>query len=103
MQKEKREIEANRRVLESLDDVESQVAQVCAAVEENLEWLDYNGKRQALDALGAKVMASPDSAVLFGYLPSYVTTAQTSGYLLSKSVALGCHQIECVPFERELG
>ena len=65
-------------MLESLDDVESQVAQVCAAVEENLEWLDYNEKRQALDALGAKVMASPDSAVLFGYLPSYVTIERTS-------------------------
>ncbi len=51
MQKEKREIEANRRVLESLGEGESQVSQVCAVVEKNLESLDYAGKRQAMDAL----------------------------------------------------
>ncbi len=59
IQNEKREIDANRRVLESLDDAESQLAQVCALVEDNLKSLDYSGKREALDAIGAKVMVIP--------------------------------------------
>ena len=32
----------------------------------------------------------------------FITTEQTSGCMLSKSVALGGQGIECVPFEREL-
>ena len=82
-QQEKREIEANRRAIASLDDAESQIAQVCAAVEENLETADYQRKRQALDALATNVVASSDSAVLFGHLPSYVTIARTSACLIA--------------------
>ena len=36
------------------------------------------GKGEALDALGAKVMVSPDHTVLLGHIPSYVTIARTS-------------------------
>ncbi len=66
---EKREIDANRRVLESLENAESQLAQVCALVENNLKSLDYCGKREALDAIGAKVMVGPDHTVLLGHIP----------------------------------
>ncbi len=65
-------------MLQSLENAASQLAQVCALVEDNLKSLDYSGKREALDAIGAKVMVSPGHTVLLGHIPSYVTIAQTS-------------------------
>ena len=46
--------------------------------------MTYESKRFALDAIGAKVVATPERSTLHEYLPSYVTIARTSGCMLSR-------------------
>lgn len=84
LNRQKAEVEASRRAIDSLDKVdESRIREVCAMVRENVGRLDHDGKLQALDALGARVVATSESAVLYGHLPSYVAIERTSGCLFS--------------------
>ena len=79
LNRQKAEMEASRRLIDSLNEVdEHRIQQICATVRENVGRLEHDGKLQALDALGARVVATSESAVLYGYLPSYVTIEQTS-------------------------
>ena len=79
LNRQKAEMEASRRPIDSLHDVyEHRIQQICATVRENVGRLEYDGRLQALDALGARVVATSESAVLYGYLPSYVTIERTS-------------------------
>ena len=62
-----------------------------------------------LRGLDIQVRASNQEIQIEGIVPvsveeagHLVTIAQTSGCLLSKSVALGSQRLECIPFEREL-
>ena len=75
----KKELANNRRLLSTLESTQEDIENICSVVREKLMVLDYTGQRQALDALGAKVVVSPQGNVLYGHLPSYVTIAQTSG------------------------
>ena len=69
---------ASQKLIASLDDAEGRVQEVCVTVRENVGQLGYEGRRRALDAIAARVVATSDSAVLYGYLPSYVTIERTS-------------------------
>ena len=80
---EKQELEKHRELMATLDAAQVDIEQICASVHENLEGLSYDGQRQALDAIDAKVVVGPEGSVLYGHLPSYVTIAQTSGCLIS--------------------
>ncbi len=79
LKQERETIEANRRSLISQNGDKEALAQACARVKERLGSMTYESKRFALDAIGAKVVATPESSTLRGYLPSYVTIARTSG------------------------
>ena len=46
------------------------VAKACARVKERLESMTYESRRFALDAVGAKVVATPKRSTLHGYLPA---------------------------------
>ena len=65
---------------------EGRIREVCARVRENVGRLAQDGKMQALDALGARVVATSERTVLYGYLPSYVTIERTSAYMCSSDV-----------------
>ena len=75
---EKRELEKHRELITTLEAAQVDIEQLCASVHENLEGLSYDGQRQALDAIDAKVVVGLDGSVLYGHFPSYVTIARTS-------------------------
>ena len=79
LEQERATIEASRRSILSLNSDKEAVAKACARVKERLGSMTYEWKRFALDAIGAKVVATPEGSTLHGYLPSYVTIARTSG------------------------
>ncbi len=78
LEQERSTIEASRRSILSLNSDKEAVSKACARVKERLGSMTYESKRFALDAIGAKVVATPERSTLHGYLPSYVTIARTS-------------------------
>ena len=78
LEQERATIEVSRRSMISLNGDKEAVATACARVKERLGSMTYESKRFALDAIGAKVVATPERSTLHGYLPSYVTIARTS-------------------------
>ena len=79
LEQERAAIEESRRSILSLNSDKEAVGKACARVKERLGAMTYESKRFALDAIGAKVVATPEKSTLHGYLPSYVTIARTSG------------------------
>ena len=78
LEQEGKELDKNRQLLSTLGTVGEDIENICSLVRENLDELDYEGQRQALDAIAARVVVSPQGNVLYGHLPSYVTIARTS-------------------------
>ena len=70
LQRDHSEIQASRRMLNDIDNLEEQIKDVCNLVKQNIEGLDYEGKRLALDAITATVIAGPDGHSLYGLLPT---------------------------------
>ena len=60
LEQERATLEASRRSMISLNGDKEAVATACARVKERLGSMTYEAKRFALDAIGAKVVATPE-------------------------------------------
>ena len=84
-ERELRRLEEQRVRLRQLESSHGQLKAYCERVRDNLDSLDFDDRRAALDALQIRVTVGPDEVRISGILgitdvePDLATTARTSG------------------------